>query len=67
MRERSLGSYWIGWLGMIGAAAHALAAPLVVALEVEWAGILFPFIMLVALWALSAAVWPARAPSPTVA
>lgn len=61
MRDRVLGSPWIAWLGILGAAAHGLAAPLVVALDVPYARILFPFLMFLALWMVLAAAWPARA------
>jgi hypothetical protein len=57
IRTRTLGSPWIGWLGIIGAAAHGLSAPLVVGLNVN-AVILFPMLMLFALWLVLAAIWP---------
>lgn len=59
-RDRSLGSPWIAWLGILGALAHGAAAPLVVGFEIQWAEILFPFLMLLALWLLLAALWPLR-------
>ncbi|MBA2302141.1 MAG: hypothetical protein H0W08_05860 [Acidobacteria bacterium] len=61
MRERALGSAWIGWLGIIGAAAHGAAAPIVAGLGILEAGILFPIFMLFAFWLILAAVWPSRA------
>lgn len=61
LRDRVLGSPWIGWLGILGVAAHGLAPILVVALEIESARILFPCVLLFALWLVLAAVWPARA------
>lgn len=59
-RDRTLGSPWIAWLGIVGALAHGAAAPLVVQFEVQWARILFPMVMLLALWMLLAAFWPRR-------
>ena len=60
MRECAAGSPWIGWLGILGAAAHGLSAPLTLILEIPWAPILFPMVMLLALWMVLVAVWPAR-------
>ncbi|HYH82820.1 MAG TPA: hypothetical protein VEX86_23710 [Longimicrobium sp.] len=60
MRERSLGSPWIGWLGMIGAAAHAAVMPLVFLLNLPMFGIFFPMIIFLALWFCLAGVWPRR-------
>lgn len=69
IRDHSLGSPWIGWLGIIGALGHGAAAPLVIALGIPWAPMLFPLIMFLALWFILAGVWPARSvalhsPSP---
>jgi hypothetical protein len=64
--DRVLGSYWIAWLGILGALAHGVAPPLIIVGKVEGARVLFPFLMLLALWLTLAAVWPRRAP-PTVA
>ena len=55
-----LGSPWIAWLGILGAAAHGAAPPLVVLLEVEWATFLFRLLLLFALWLVLAALWPLR-------
>jgi len=33
-RERSLGSRWIGWIGMVGAVAHGIVMVLVHSLEI---------------------------------
>lgn len=63
-RARAAGSPWIGWLGILGATAHGLAAPLVAGLGLVTARILFPMLLLFALWLVLAAVWPARAPRP---
>jgi hypothetical protein len=61
IRQRSLGSPWIGWIGMIGAAAHAAVMPLVFLLRVPEAGILFPLMTLfTTLWFVLAGVWPKR-------
>ena len=60
-REHKLGSWWIAWLGIIGTAGHGLSAPLVVAVKWGPAGILFPFLMGLALWLVLASVWPVRA------
>lgn len=65
-RERTLGSRWIAWIGVLGAAAHGAAPPLVLAVD-ERFRILFPMIVLVALWMLLAAVWPVRAAVPASA
>jgi len=56
-RERVVGSWWIAWLGIAGIAAYSAAPPLVVALHVPGAGVLFPLFMLFALWLILAAVW----------
>ena len=59
-RDRTLGSPWIAWLGILGALAHGAAAPLVILFEIQRAAILFPFLMLLALWQLLTALWPLR-------
>lgn len=66
-RERTLGSRWIAWIGVLGAAAHGAAPPLVVGLGDERFRILFPMVVLFALWMLLAAVWPLRAAAPAPA
>ena len=65
MRERAAGSPWIAWLGILGAAAHGLSAPLVIALGIPGAGILFPMVMGLALWLVLAAIWPSSALRPS--
>jgi nitrate reductase NapE component len=60
MRDRSLGSPWIGWLGILGVVAHGAAAPLVILFEIEQARSLFPGVAVLALWLLLAALWPLR-------
>jgi len=62
MRERSLGSPWIGWLGMFGAAAHAAVMPLLFLMGLLQFGILFPMVAFMALWFVLAGVWPRRTP-----
>jgi len=57
-RDRVLGSWWIAWLGIIGAAGHGVAGPLVVVWGIE-AG-LFGLIVLLGLWMILAACWQAR-------
>lgn len=59
-RERTLGSPWILWLGVVGLVAHGAAPPLVVGLGLTGARILFPMVMLFAFWMVLAAVWPSR-------
>ena len=66
VRDRTLGSRWIAWLGILGALAHGAAPPLVGGLGIEDARILFPLLILVALWLLLAALWPAGAAAPGV-
>lgn len=60
-RQRELGSPWIAWLGILGAAAHGLSAPLVVGLGLGRFRILFPGLLLLGAWLVLAAVWPVRA------
>lgn len=59
-RERVLGSHWIGWIGIAGALAHGAAGFLVPLFNVGWARILFPMIVLLALWAILAGLWPSK-------
>lgn len=60
-RERSLGSPWIGWLGIIGAAAYGSVMWLMFIFEVDGAGLLFPIAhLLVPLWFVLAGIWPTR-------
>lgn len=63
-RKRSLGSPWIGWLGMLGAAAHGTAGFLVAGFNVGWARILFPFLVFLALWFVLAGLWRIRQTTP---
>ena len=57
-RDRVLASRWVAWLGVAGALAHGAAPPVVLGTGSEWARILFPCVMLLALWLVLAAVWP---------
>jgi hypothetical protein len=57
-RDHTVGSKWIGWLGILGLAAHGASAPLVVAAHVPAAATLFALITLFALWMILAALWP---------
>lgn len=59
-RERALGSMWIAPIGIIGALAHGAAGLLVVGFGITSAGIGFPMIMLVMVWAFIAALIPVR-------
>jgi cytochrome bd-type quinol oxidase subunit 2 len=59
-RDRSLASPWVAWLGVIGALAHGAAPVLVVTFGIMEARILFPMIMLLALWLAIAALVPLR-------
>ncbi len=59
-RARALGSPWIGWLGVIGALGHGIAAPLTALTKVAWARSLFPALIGLAVWMILAAVWPRR-------
>lgn len=61
-RDRVLGSVWIAWLGVVGALGWGAATPLVVVFDVDGAGILFPMVILLALWLILAAAWPAGGP-----
>lgn len=66
-RDRAMGSPWMAWLGILGALAHGAAPPLVVGLGVMQARILFPMVMLFALWCVVAAFWPVRLASRAAA
>ncbi|HET6361790.1 MAG TPA: hypothetical protein VFH11_07005 [Gemmatimonadota bacterium] len=67
-RERALGSSWIGWLGIVGAAAHGSVMWLAIVLGVPGTGLLFPIAALaISLWFVLAGVWPTRAPVPLAA
>ena len=59
-RARALASPWVVPLGVIGALAHGAAPVLVVTFGVPQARILFPMVMLLALWLVIAALVPLR-------
>lgn len=63
-RDRVLASPWVAWIGIAGAVAHGAAAPLVIVFRVPQAALLFPLLMLLAIWLVLAAVWPVRAAAP---
>jgi hypothetical protein len=63
-RDRALGSPWIAWIGVAGAVAHGTAGPLVAGLGLTRFAFLFPLILLFALWAVLAALWPLPARRP---
>lgn len=56
LRDGLLGTPWIAWLAIIGAAAHGAAAPLVVAFGIQEADFLFALLLLCALWLLFVAL-----------
>ncbi len=60
-RDRVL-SWWAGGLGIAGAIGQGLSAPLVVGLNIAAARVLFPLIVLVALWLVIVAVTYQPAP-----
>lgn len=67
VRDRVLGSPWIAWIGILGALAEGLAAPVVLLTEIPWTRILFPLFMLFAIWLILAALWPLRVRTPAFA
>jgi hypothetical protein len=60
-RTGELGRAWFAPLGVAGAVAHGLAPLLVLTFEIEWARILFPMVMLFALWTVLVALMPRNA------
>jgi hypothetical protein len=61
LREGSLGSPWIAWIGMLGAAAHGIVMWLVYIFAIGWAPVLFPLAAIsLSLWFMLAGVWPSR-------
>ncbi len=61
-RDGVLGSPWIGWIGMLGAAAHGVVMFLMI-MEVSWGAILFPIaVITLSIWFVLAGLWPARGP-----
>lgn len=61
VRTGELGRAWFAPLGVTGAVAHGLAPLLVLTFEIERARILFPMVMLFALWTVLVALLPRRA------
>lgn len=59
-KNRVLGSQWIGWLGILGAAAHGMAGVFVAGLNIVQLRFLFPLLMLLALWHIIAGFIPVR-------
>lgn len=59
-REGVLGSPWIGWIGMFGAAAHGVVMWLAIVLRIGPAGILFPLALTLGIWFVLAGLWPDR-------
>lgn len=65
-RDRSLGTPWLAWLGIVGVVAHGIAPPLNVALpflfdvRIPGAGLLFPMLLLFAAWLVATGLWPLR-------
>ncbi len=60
MRARAIGSVWMAWIGVLGALSHGLAAILVAGLGLLQFRVLFPGVVLLALWLVLAALWPRR-------
>jgi hypothetical protein len=63
-REKAIGSPFIAWLGVVGAVGHGIAPPLTLLTTLPWARRLFPLLVLLALWAILAALWPRRLAAP---
>lgn len=59
-KNRVLGTPWIGWLGILGAAAHGTAGLIVAGLDIEQLRFLFPMLMLLALWHVIVGFMPAN-------
>jgi hypothetical protein len=60
-RDRALGSPWIAWIGILGAAAHGMAGLFGAGFRLRQFAVLFPGVVLLALWLVLAALWPIRA------
>jgi len=67
MRDRVIGSPWIGWQGIAGVLAQGAAPPLLIVFKVEGARFLFPFLLLFALWLILAGLWPLRGRDEAIA
>ncbi len=61
VREHSLGSPWIAWVGILGAASHAVVMILLFVLDLWQFSDLVWLSVLMALWFILAGFWPARA------
>ena len=61
-RRRALGSFWIAWIGVVGAIGHGLSAPLTVVAQLPWAPALFAVLVGLAVWLVLAGLWPIRVP-----
>lgn len=62
-RTRELGNAWIAPLGIAGLVAQALAIVLLATLNLQWARIGFPMVMLFALWTVLVSLMPSRTPA----
>jgi hypothetical protein len=62
-RDHALGSWWIGWLGVVGAVAQGIAAPLVIVRDDPRFAFLFAGVLPLAVWVVLAGLWPVRARS----
>jgi hypothetical protein len=63
VRDGVLGARWIAPLGIAGLAAHGLAPFVTIVVGMAWGPMLFPVVMLFALWLAMAGLWPVRAES----
>ncbi|MEZ4379552.1 MAG: hypothetical protein R3B35_14850 [Gemmatimonadales bacterium] len=61
VRTGELGRAWFAPLGILGALAHGIAPLLVLTFEIEKARVLFPMVILFALWTVCVALMPRRA------
>lgn len=60
-RDGVLGSWWIAWIGIVGVAAHGIAAPLVIVGGMGGISFLFAGFVVLGLWFVLASLWPVRA------
>ena len=58
-RDGVVGSHWVSWLGVVGLVANGMAPPLV-AFVSDGARVLFPLLMLFALWLILAGLLGSR-------
>ena len=66
-RERTLGSWWIAWIGAVGVAAQGVAVPLILATGNRGFSFLFAGILPLAVWMVLASLWPVRVPAASAA